>query len=402
MVSDTQHTVFAQIREEEIAQILTDLVRIPTVNPPGDVREAVRYCADILHHAGFSLHIVAHDEAKPNLVARYRWGKGPTLLFNAHLDVVPIGEEASWTHPPFGADYVDGRIYGRGANDDKASVAAQLVAALALVRSQVPLAGELVVTTVADEEIGGQDGTAFLIEQATLQPDFVIVGEPTDNRVCIGERGGTGIIITTYGRTAHGALPWEGVNAIEGMAFVIMALRERLWPVLAQRRAPYFTAPSSATISIIHGGVKTNVVPDQCSITIDRRLIPGETPQEAIAEVRAIAEEAVAAMPGIRVSVAPAYEWLGREATLQPLDSPLVQTMLEVNRQLGLESTPTGFNMATDGRFFAARGFPTIIYGPGDPATAHKPDEWVALADVVMAAKAYALATLRLLHPCEG
>ncbi len=394
-------SVLAQIREDELVDLARTLVRIPTVNPPGDVTEAAFVCARYLAEAGFTVELDAAEPTKPNVIARYGASPGPTLLWNSHLDVVPVGEEAAWSVPPFEGVVRDGKLYGRGACDVKGGVAAQLVAAAALLRSGVPLRGSLIVTEVADEEVGGRLGAARIAERDDLRPDAVMVAEPTNNRVCIGERGGVGIRVTVYGRTAHGALPWEGANAIEGMAQVITALRAELWPRLAARRHPYF-APASATISLIEGGVKTNVVPDRCSIYIDRRLIPGEDPIAAVTEVREVAQAALRDAPDLRVVVEPAPEWPGRPAILQPEDAPLVQTMGAVNRYLGLDPTLTGFSMGTDGRFFASRGYPTVIYGPGDPRVAHQPDEWVEVAELVQCARAYALAGLAILGPAAS
>ncbi|MDI3339108.1 MAG: M20 family metallopeptidase [Sphaerobacter sp.] len=387
--------VLAHIDPDEVVAFLQALVRIPSVNPPGDVRAAIDHCRATLSAAGFGIEVVAAEEDKPNLLARLDAGAGPVLLWNAHVDVVPTGEESAWTYPPFGAEIHDGRIYGRGAGDDKASVTAQVMAALALARSGVPLRGTLIVNVVADEEVGGAKGAQLIANSDTVRPDFVIVGEQTRNRVCVGEKGAQGTRVTVYGRAAHGALPWEGANAIEGMARVIVALQEQLWPELARRTHPYFH-PSSACISMIEGGVKTNVVPDRCTIHIDRRIVPGETPAGVVDEIRRVAEAAIAPLPGLRVEVEPAG-WGGREAIVAPEDSPLVQAMLAANRHLGFDTTLTGFSMATDGRHFVARGYPTIIYGPGDPALAHKPDEWVGIDEVLDATRAYALAGLIIL-----
>ena len=128
----------------------------------------------------------------------------------------------------------------------------------------------------------------------------MIVGEQTLNRVVVGEKGGAGVEVIVSGRAAHGALPWEGANAIEGMARVIVALQEELWPQLAERTHPYFH-PSSASVNLISGGVKSNVVADRCEISIDRRVIPGEDPQESFNEIEAIAERVISGIPGIRV-----------------------------------------------------------------------------------------------------
>jgi succinyl-diaminopimelate desuccinylase len=386
--------VLAQIDKDEVVRFHQSLVRVPSVNPPGDVREAIALCEQSLKHAGFETRLVAVEEAKPNLIATCSGQPGPTLCFNAHLDVVPIGERSAWQHDPFGAEIVDGKIYGRGAGDDKASVAAQVMAAVALARAGVELHGTLVVNEVADEEVGGVSGAKMVVEAGHIKSDYVIVGEQTLNRVCVGEKGSAGTTITVYGRTAHGALPWEGANAIEGMAEVISALRRELWPQLENRTHQYFHH-SSASVNIITGGVKSNVVPDVCEIYIDRRLIPGEDPKLAVAEIDEIAQKAVRDIPGISVTVE------GREqslpATVSAPDAPLVRSMIEANRIIGGNTEPTGFSMATDGRFFAKAGCPTIIYGPGDPKLAHVPDEWVGVDELYEATRAYAVAALLLL-----
>jgi len=387
--------VLAAIDDDATIAFLRDLVRVPSVNPPGDVREAVQRCAAPLAAAGFATRTEQSDPVKPNLIAEIG-GDGPTLCFNAHVDVVPTGEESAWTHPPFGADLADGRVYGRGAGDDKASVTAQVMGGVALARSGVALRGRLIVNAVADEEIGGPAGAALMIRGGFLAPDFVIVGEQTLNRVCVGEKGSAGLTITVSGRAAHGALPWEGANAIEAMAEIVVALRRDYWPVLGTRTHPYFH-PSTASVTMIDGGVKANVVPDRCAIFVDRRVVPGEDPVATTAEVEAIARRAVAGMAGIGVVVEPNAEV--RRATMAAEDSPLVGAMVGANAHLGLSTELTGFSMATDGRFFAAAGYPTIIYGPGDPRLAHVPDEWVGVDEVLEATRAYALAALALIGP---
>jgi succinyl-diaminopimelate desuccinylase len=385
--------VLAAVDPDETIAFLRDLVRVPSVNPPGDTREAIAICRAKLKAAGFACTVSAHDEGKDNLIAEYGGGDGPRLAFNAHLDVVPTGDEAAWSHPPFAAEVADGRVYGRGAGDDKASVAAQVMGAVALARSGVPLRGTLVVNEVADEETTGA-GAIHSIEGGLVRADMVIVGEQTLGRVAVGEKGIGGVNVIVTGRTAHGALPWEGANAIDGMARVLVAFADELQPRLKERTHPYFH-PSSASVNLIEAGVKANVVPDRCTAYVDRRLAPGEDPAAAVAEIREIAERAIAGMPGIGVRVE-AGEGI-RPATMSDPDSPLVRAMLAANRHLGLSEEPTGFSMATDGRFFASAGIPTIIYGPGDPRLAHVPDEWVGIDEVLSATRAYALAALALL-----
>lgn len=393
-LSGVERSILSAIDEQAVVEFHRGLVRIPSVNPPGDVREAIAYCEAPLRAAGFAIRTVAIDDTMPNLIAAFGERAGPTLCFNAHVDVVPTGERSAWTRDPFGAEIDEGRIYGRGAGDDKASVTAQIMAGLALASSGIDVSGALVINEVADEEAAGAHGTAYVVEQSFFEPDFVIVGEQTLNRVALGEKGAAPTKLIVRGRTAHGALPWEGANAIEAVAEIIVALRRDYWPVLETRTHQHFHH-SSGSVNLMEGGVRTNVVPDVASIYIDRRLVPGEDPAEIRSEIMAIAQRAIADMPGISVTLDDMGA--GGPATLAEDDTPLVRSMLRANELLGLSTDPTGFSMATDGRFFARKGIPTIIYGPGDPSLAHVPDEWVGIDELMQATRAYALAAVRLL-----
>jgi len=390
---ETAEAVLGEIHEREAVALLERLIGFPTVNPPGDVRGAVEYCAGLLKAEGFRVRMVGIDDAKPNLIAEYGSEDGPVLCLCAHLDIVPPGDRSGWTNDPFEATVRDGRVYGRGANDDKGSVTAQIVAAIALARSGVPLKGKIVLAEVADEEIGGPAGAAAAIDLGELKPDYLIIGEPTGGRVAIGEKGFQGCRVITTGKTAHGALPWEGANAIEAMAEIIVALRRELWPKLKDRTNPYFQ-PSAASVNLIEGGVKANVVPDRCEIYIDRRALPGDDLQGAVEEVRQIAERAVQNVPGTSVEVvAP----LSAEAIMNEPDAPQVVAMVEANRFLDLDTELTAFSMGTDGRHFYSRGYLGIIYGPGDPKVAHLQDEYVGIEELLAATRAYALAALELI-----
>lgn len=396
-LSDLEDAVLAQIMEDEIVRFHAGLVNIKSINPPGDCRDAIDYVERPLERAGFSTSRFGDLDIMPNLVARLGDAAGVTLLLNAHVDVVPIGERSAWTHEPFGAELHDGRVYGRGAGDDKASVTAQVIASLAVQRAGIPLAGELVYTAVSDEEVGGIHGAKLLADEIEL-PDWAIVGEQTLNKVCVGEKGGAGLRLIIRGKTAHGALPWEGVNALEAAAEVIVALRKELWPELGDRTHWAFH-PSSGSVNMIKAGVKENVVPDFAEIYVDRRTVPSEDVDDVRQEVLAIAARALESVPGATIELGESFP--GMNATASEVSDPLVQSMIGANQRLGLSTEPTGFSMATDGRFWAAKGVPTIIYGPGDPSLAHKPDEWVGVEEMVDAARAYAIAIVRLIGDYE-
>jgi len=388
--------VLNAIDAEETIAFLQALVRVPSVNPPGDVRPAIRLCEDKLAAAGFETITVGATTEKMNVIGTLQGSEaGPRLAFNAHVDVVPIGDEAAWTHPPFGAEIADGRVYGRGAGDDKSSVTAQVMAGVALARSAVPLGGTLIVTEVADEETTGELGSGYIVREGHVEADYVIVGEQTMNRICVAERGAVGVQVIVHGVAGHAATPREGANAIEGMARVIAAIRTELWPVLEQRTHRYLPC-SSATISMIEGGVKTNVIPDRCQIYIDRRILPGETPESVTAEIQSIAAQAVASVTGLRIEVSVKASRLARES--DP-DSLVGRALQAATRFLGNEPVITGFFGGTDARHFASNDRPIMIMGPGQPTTAHTTDEWVGIDEVLEAVRLYALTALALLAP---
>jgi len=390
----TAARVLDAIDPGEVIEFLQALIRVPSINPPGDVREAARLCDEKLAATGFETKIVGATPEQVNVIGMLRGREpGPRLLYNAHLDVVPIGEESAWTYPPFGGEIAGGRVYGRGAGDDKASVAAQVIAGVALARAGVPLEGDLIITAVADEETGGQLGAGYIVQEGHVDADFAIVGEQTRNQLCVAERGAVGVQVKVYGATGHAAAPWEGVNAIEGMAHVTTALREELWPLL-EGRGHHYLPHSTATISMINGGVKTNVIPDYCEIYVDRRIVPGETTESVTGEVRAVAERAIAGVAGLRVETVAA---VGRPARESDPKSPVSRALQEATRFLGGEPVLSGFFAGTDAKHFAPKGWPTVVLGPGDPGTAHTPDEWVGIDEVLEAAKLYALASLALL-----
>jgi succinyl-diaminopimelate desuccinylase len=309
------------------------------------------------------------------------------------MDTVPAGNRKAWRHDPFGAEVVGARMYGRGAADAKASLVA-MIAAMEALATVLPLRGTLTLTAVSDEEIGGVKGTEYLVDRGLLVPDHVVVGEITENRLATAEKGVLWLRLVTHGRAAHGSTPWEGSNAISHMLRVLAAIEDRVGTRLAGLRHP-LVPPASLSLGTIRGGVATNVVPDWCEATIDRRTLPSESIPEAVAEVEGILADLQREDPTIQADV----EVLQTGPPVEtPLDAPLVRTAQRVARELQLSDEVVGYQQASDGRFFAERGIPTILFGPGDPDVAHTPDESVDLNEVITAARFYALLGLRLLR----
>jgi len=379
-------------RRPSIIGLLAALVRADSANPPGDTRKVADLIAARLREGSIDFHVLADEIRKPNVIARLGTGR-PELLFTSHMDTVPAGNPKSWRHDPYGAEVVGTRMYGRGAADAKASLVAMLAAMEAL-SSALPLRGTLTLTAVSDEEIGGVKGTEYLVDRGLLQPDHVVVGEITENRLAAAEKGVLWLRLTTHGRAAHGSTPWEGSNAISHMLRILGIIEQRVGARLAGLRHPLVPQPS-LSIGTIRGGVATNVVPDWCEATLDRRTLPSESIPEALAEIERIVTELQREDPALQADV----EVLQTGPPIEtPLDAPLVRTAQDVARELQLPTEVVGYHQASDGRFFAERGVPTILFGPGDPEVAHTPDESVDLNDVISAARFYAVLGLRLMR----
>jgi acetylornithine deacetylase/succinyl-diaminopimelate desuccinylase family protein len=393
ILQHTVNAVLAGIDEGAAARCLADLVRIPTVNPPGDEAPLAAHVAERLEALGFSVRLDEVLPGRPNLIARLHGRAGsPTLLFNTHMDVVAPG--AGWTRDPFAAEVVDGRLYGRGALDAKGSLAGFLLAAGALAGSGTPLDGNLVVTAVMDEEVGSLGARRLA---PAVAADHAIVGEPTGLDVAIAHRGSLRPVIAVEGRAAHASQPGRGVNAVYLAARAIAAFEAHAG-ALGGRAHPLVGRPTLA-VTIVHGGHKENVIPDRCEFTIDRRLIPEESEPEALAGIERVLAGLRAAHPDFRAGIARLLPTTGGPSET-PADAPIVGALLAAGRAvLGRKVAVAGFPAACDMVHFRAAGVPTAVLGPGDLSRAHTADEWVDIREVADAARIYALAALSLLAP---
>ncbi|MEM2135963.1 MAG: M20 family metallopeptidase [Candidatus Freyarchaeota archaeon] len=376
---------------DEIIDFLVELVKINTVNPPGDTRKAFQLVEQKLREAGIKYTIEKVQEDKPNIIARIGDGR-PELCFNSHLDVVPPGDINNWTHDPFGAEIVNGVIYGRGCADAKANTVAMVMAGKAIVEEGLKLKGTMILNPVSDEESGGLAGAKHCLNKG-LHPDYVVVGEQTDNKIAIAEKGGVWFYVKTKGRAAHASTPWEGISAIDKMRKFLNEVEEKIEKKIAKQRHP-LTTPPSICVGTISGGVRLNMVPDSCEVTIDRRMIPGQTTEEIKREIFEIIEDLKKRDPDFKADVIVLAE--GHPFETSP-DNKLVKVAQEVYRKLKLDPKLTGYAQISDGRFFAEIGIPTIIIGPSDPKVGHQPDEHFKVEDVIDTTKIYALLATKML-----
>ena len=403
---------------DEIVQYTVDLVRMPTVNPPGDgYAECARFIGGDLKRRGFEVEYVAadgrpeHTPAHPriNVVGARGGGAGPVVHLNGHFDVVPAGD--GWTLDPFAGVVREGRIYGRGVCDMKAGIAAAVFAAEAIARAGVPLSGTIEISGTVDEESGGFAGVAYLAETGRIargRTDYVIIPEPLNvDRVCIGHRGVYWFEVTAHGRMGHGSMPFLGVSAIDGMGRLMQAIREDLMPALASRRTEVPVVPPGArhaTINIngIDGGqlvdgIQTPCVADRCRAVFDRRFLIEEGFDAVRAEIEQLVARAATQAPGVRFDV---RDLMIVHPVKTPDGSPLVAALdWSIRRVLGkspqLIASPGTYDHKHVARI---AGVPhCVAYGPGELELAHQPDESCRIDDLLAATKVLALATLDLM-----
>ncbi len=368
--------------ESNLVELLQQLIRIPSPNPPGDCRAMAAFCAAYLEDAGFSTTMVAPDDRAWSVVAQTGNDDGPTILLHAHTDTVPLGQNARWSCDPFAGVVDEGRVYGLGSVDDKAPLAAMLWAAASLKPRLHALRGRLVVVCAADEEVGGQLGTKWLADNGYLPPtDFAVVGEQTHNRVATAHKGVLRASFHVAGRTAHATDPWRGRNAINGMAHLVCDLERYQREELESQPHPLL-GPPSINVGLIDGGVGSNVVADRCTIRVDRRMVPGEDPQAVIAELQAVTAARQALDPERSYSVDSflVSNWFQTDAS-----DPFTRRMLAISaEETGSTAEAVGYLPGSDAKHLVdvVRGG-MVIFGPGTYQVADSTDEYTDIAELV-------------------
>jgi succinyl-diaminopimelate desuccinylase len=390
---------------------LQELVRVPTDTPPGDNAPHARRTAELLLALGLQAqaHPVPPEQVQAaglqsltNLIVRRAFGAGgKTIALNAHGDVVPPGE--GWTHDPYGAEIVDGAMYGRAAAVSKSDFATYTFALRALEALPAPLQGSLKgqveLHFTYDEEFGGELGPGWLLAQGLSRPDYLIAAG-FSYEVVVAHNGCLQMEVTLHGLASHAAYPETGVDALQAANRLLSALYAHN-DVLKTRRSQVvgITHPY-LNVGRIEGGSHTNVVPGKVVLKLDRRMIPEEDPAVVEAEVRALIEHAVAGSPGVRVTM----RRLLLAQSLKPDDrnAPLVQALQTHGEAVFGEPIPVcGTPLYTDVRLYGAAGVAAAIYGAGPrtvlESNAKRADEHLVLQDLRRATKVVARVLFDLL-----
>lgn len=376
---------YSGIDEGEAVRLLSRIVATPSVNPAfrapgepdawfGEARLAAELCG-WLAAAGIPAELEEALPGRPNLVARVKGtGNGPRILWEGHTDTVQVTGMAA----PFEPLVRDGRLYGRGAVDDGASIAAFLLAARALAAD--PPRADVDVLIAIDEEFTFEGVSHHMARDADY--DFGIAGEPTSLRVVSACKGVVRWIVELRGRPAHTSKPHEGLSAVEAARRLLadfdaeMARRTEAHPLLG---------PPTLTCTGFEAGEGANTVPSRARLRFDYRYLPSETGAGVFADFRRIAETLPERFPGIGVEVEPPFcDSLAQDV---PADHPAVRLMGEVCAARGIAADPLGVPYGSDSTKMVDSGIPTIVFGPGSIDQAHALDEHVEIAQVVEAAR---------------
>ncbi len=326
-------------------------------------------------------------------------GGGPSLLFNGHVDVVPAGDEANWSYPPWRGTVADGRVYGRGALDMKGGLCCGIFAARAIRDAGVRLRGDLKIQSVVGEEDGGLGTLASILRGHTA--DAAVVVEPTELRVAPAQAGAHSFRLTVRGLAAHGCVREEGVSAIEKYYPLQQAILELERERNARDQGPLFTRyalPNAICIGTVRAGDWASSVAESLVAEGRYGIAVGEDPQAARAELEAAVARAVAADPWLRAHP-PTLEWWGGtfDAAATPTDHPIVAGVAAALADVtGAPAALEGMTYGADMRLLVnVGGVPTVLFGPGDVRRAHRPDEYVDVADLRAVTRTLALTALR-------
>jgi acetylornithine deacetylase len=373
----------------QLEELLGDLVAINSINPdlvPGAPGEAAlaHYIANWLERSGLEVQLDTSVPERPNVVGIARGaGGGKALLLNGHMDTVGVAGMAQPHQPTIR----DGRLYGRGAYDMKAGVAACMLAVAAA--RQQHLRGDVIFTAVIDEEYAGR-GTMAIAER--YRADAAIVAEPTELELIVAHKGFVWLEIETLGVAAHGSRPDLGVDAIANMGRVLVELQRLDQELRTHARHPLLGS-GSLHASLIAGGQELSSYPERCILSVERRTLPGETPERVEAELQAIIDMLRRADPAFQALV---RRGLGRAPLETPAEAAVAPAVARAaERVLGRAPAIAGAPYWTDAATLWAAGIPTVLFGPVG-AGAHAAEEWVDLASVGACAEIYLAAAVEI------
>lgn len=424
---DVNQRVFEKIEvnKDEAVLFLQSLVKVPTVVPPGkNYPEIAKIVAEKMEEAGCSVQLVETPEeymekagasnftpplegARVNVIGRISGSEGsPTLVFNGHLDTVPVNP--GWETDPFGGEVINDSVHGRGVSDNKGGICAMIMAFKALKDAGIRLKGDILLTATVDEEVGGLPGLGYIVDAGLVKGDYGLCVDGGLGNIGISSAGRIKYKVHTYGKASHSSTPQHGVNAIEHMAKVILAVQEYGRELLTRRSSipaspstgVKFIYPSTA-VGVIQGGTKENIIPSHCTITLNRRFTPEETLEDVRREFEEVVAGALRDEPDARWEI---VELNTKDAYVISMDHPMVKMLKNVVEEVTGSTIPVyGSTGGTDMSHIKRAGIPMCALGPGSSGNnIHAPNERLPISSLQELTKICALTALEICKPLRA
>jgi succinyl-diaminopimelate desuccinylase len=373
-----------RIDENRLLGFASDLARTSSENPPGNEIQVANLLEARMREIGLKVDCYDFKPGRPNLIGTQDFGKGHSVMFDGHMDTVPAGNRDLWSVGPFSGEMIDGRLYGRGTADMKCSIAAWLSALEAVKGAGMELKGKVLTCLVSDEEVSGL-GTEDILSRGYFA-DMAVVGEPTGLTLHIAHKGVIRWRLTTLGKAGHISSPEEGVNAIQKMAKVCHML-DRYSRHLKKRKHKLLGYPT-ISVGTIRGGEKDNIIPARCEVSVDRRLMPGEEPEQAETELIELLEAMKKKDKDFEYMLE-RYVLL-QASEIEPDEEVVSILGRSVKKVTGRKARIEGFDATCEMVHLVKMGIPTVIFGAGSLSQAHRADEYVNVEEIIAAAKIYA------------
>jgi acetylornithine deacetylase/succinyl-diaminopimelate desuccinylase family protein len=363
------------INKNRLIKLTQRLIRINSENPGGDEYDIARFIKKYLEQLGLKVKIYEFKKRRSNVIACLKGkDRGGHLLLSPHLDTVPAG--GNWNLPPFGAIIRRDRIYGRGASDCKGNLAVAIEAINSLIEDRVGLDYNLVFAATADEESGSEFGLGPLINRKILKPSCALILDAQEFNIIVAQKGLLHLKIKIQGKKAHGAYPWQGVNAIDVAIGIIKDIEKYKF---RHKRNPLLRNPT-VNIGTIHGGDKVNIVSDWCEFELDLRFLPGMSDSYILKTIKNIIRKYT---KKFKIEI---------EGQQEPYEidkrHPLVRYLLKATKEVGRRAKVSGSEGATTVTFFQEANIPAVAFGFGSKGCAHITDEYIRISNLYSGAKA--------------
>ena len=366
-------SLISMIKKERLIKLTRDLIRINSENPPGNEVIIAEFVKRHLEKSGLKTKVYEFKKNRSNVLANLGGKSDKTLLISPHLDTVPAGK--NWKHEPFSATIEKGRIYGQGATDCKCNLAIALEAIRSLCEEKIKPRCNLLFVASADEEAGSQYGLIPLLEKKIISPDFALALDSDEFNIVVSQKGLMHFKVKIFGKTAHGAYPERGINAIEIASRAICALKENKFKYKA---SPLLKGPT-VNIGKISGGEKVNIVAGFCEFEVDLRYLPGMNKDEIIGQI-----EKIIAKFAKRFRIE--FDDIQNPYTIDK-KHPLVYSLIAAAGEIEIKPQIKGSAGATVITFFRQHNIPAISFGCGNSGCAHASDEYVKIDNLYKGAK---------------